>query len=131
MRERLMRFMAGRYGPDQLSKFLNVLVMVLLIVSMFTRLGILYWFALALLIYCYFRIFSRNHQRRYAENARYLKMTAKFRNSFQVWQRDAKTRKTHHIYRCPSCRQKIRVPKGKGKIAIRCPKCSIEFIKKS
>ncbi len=131
MRERLMRFMAGRYGPDQLSKFLNVLVMVLLIVSMFTRLGILYWFALALLIYCYFRIFSRNHQRRYAENARYLKMTAKFRNSFQAWQRDAKTRKTHHIYRCPSCRQKIRVPKGKGKIAIRCPKCSIEFIKKS
>ena len=131
MRQRLMRFMAGRYGPDQLSKFLNVLVMVLLIVSMFTRLGILYWLALILLIYCYFRIFSRNHQRRYAENARYLKITAKFRDSFQTWRRDAKTRKTHHIYRCPSCRQKIRVPKGKGRIAIRCPKCSTEFIKKS
>lgn len=127
----MQRFMIGRYGVDQLSRFLNIVVLILLVVSMFTRLGILYWIALGLILYTYFRIFSRNHPKRYAENRRYLAATAGARNFFQARRRDAVTRKTHRIYRCPSCRQRIRVPKGKGRIAIRCPKCSIEFIKKS
>ena len=123
--------MAGRYGVDQLARFLNILVVILLFASMLSRLGIVYVAAVALMAYSYFRIFSRNRQRRCAENLRYLNLTSRARSSFQTAKRDAQIRRTHHLYRCPSCRQKIRVPKGKGRIAVSCPKCSAEFIKKS
>lgn len=131
MRGKLQQFMAGRYGVDQLARSLNFVVIVLLVVSMLTRQQFIYLFALGLMIYSYFRIFSRNRTKRYAENARYLQRTAKIRNYFVTLGRDMRTRRTHHIYRCPGCRQKIRIPRGKGKVAVRCPKCSREFIKKS
>lgn len=131
MRGKLQQFMAGRYGVDQFARFLNFFVIILLVVSMLTRQGILYLLALALMVYSYFRIFSRNRAKRYAENAVYLQKTAKLRNHFATFSRDMRTRRTHHIYRCPDCRQKIRIPKGKGRIAVCCPKCSTEFIKKS
>ncbi len=131
MREKFQRFMAGRYGVDQLARFLNIIVVILLFASMLSRLGIVYVLAVALMAYSYFRIFSRNRQRRYAENMRYLNLTSRARGSFRTAKRDAQIRRTHHLYRCPSCRQKIRVPRGKGRIAVSCPKCSTEFIKKS
>ncbi|MBQ9120321.1 MAG: hypothetical protein IJY09_09770 [Lachnospiraceae bacterium] len=131
MRAKLQRFMMGRYGVDQFSRFLNILVIVLLVVSLFVRNSLVYYVGVALLIYAYFRMFSRNHAKRYAENQRYLRLTAGFRGWYAKQKSYAQTRKTHHIYACPSCRQKIRIPKGKGRIAIRCPKCSTEFIKKS
>lgn len=123
--------MMGRYGVDQLARFLNFLIIILLVVSMLTRQGLLYLIALGLLVFSYYRIFSRNRGKRYAENARFLQKTAKIRSSFATLGRDMRTRRTHHIYRCPGCRQKIRIPRGKGKIAVRCPKCSTEFIRKS
>lgn len=134
MREKLMRFMQGRYGsygPDSLNRFLLAGALVAMIVSLFTRWNFLYGIALAVLIYSYFRMLSRNYTRRYAENQTFLKYTAGIRNFFLKQKNAMSQRKTHHIYKCPDCRQKIRVPKGKGKIAIRCPKCSAEFIKKS
>ena len=92
---------------------------------------LLYIFGWGVVIYCYFRIFSRNVQKRYAENQAYLMKTYKIRNWFQnqknIWQQ----RKVYHIYTCPSCKQKIRIPKGKGKIEVKCPKCGTTFIKKS
>lgn len=131
MKEKMMRFMQGRYGADQFSRFLLGVMLVCMVLSFFIKSNI--WSILmgGLLIYSYFRMFSRNIPARYAENQKYLQLTAKFRNKWAVWKRDMNTRKTHHIYRCPSCKQKIRVPRGRGKIAIRCPKCSTEFIKKS
>ncbi|MDE7061280.1 MAG: hypothetical protein K2O71_06770 [Lachnospiraceae bacterium] len=131
MRGKLQQFMMGRYGVDQLARFLNLFVVILLVVSMLARQWVLYLFALALMTYSYFRIFSRNRQRRYAENIKYLQKTAKIRTSFGAFFREMKMRRTHHIYHCPGCRQKIRIPRGKGKVAVRCPKCSVEFIKKS
>lgn len=131
MREKLQRFMAGRYGVDPYARFLNILIIVLLVVSMLTRIGMIYLLALVLLIYSYYRIFSRNHARRYAENMKYLQRTAKLRAFVQTQKRDAGMRRTHHIYRCPNCKQKIRIPRGKGRIAVRCPRCKTEFIKKS
>ena len=65
------------------------------------------------------------------KNNRYLKYSSKLRSAFATFKRDMKIRKTHHIYRCPNCRQKIKIPKNKGRISIRCPKCYTEFIKRS
>ena len=130
-RERLQRFMYGRYGMDAFGKFLSWTSVILLLISMLAKVDILYFFAVAILIYCYFRMFSRNVQKRYQENCTYYRYTNKIREFFNRQKSYAQQRKTHHIYKCPQCKQKIRVPRGKGRIAIRCKRCGTEFIKKS
>lgn len=131
MKEKLIRFMQGRYGVDAFSKFILGLAFAFIILSMLFTGGFFSFLSTLLLIYCYFRIFSKNISKRYQENMVYLKYQNKVLSKFRKTQSEMKQRKTHHIYRCPSCKQKIRVPKGRGKIAIRCPKCNTEFIKKS
>ena len=121
MKEKLIRFMQGRYGVDQFTKFLMGVALVCMILSLFTRSMVWSFLILLLLVYCYFRMFSKSITKRYAENQKYLQMTAGIRRKWASFQRDMKDRKTHHIYKCPGCKQKIRVPRGKGKIAIRCP----------
>lgn len=131
MKRRLMQFMQGRYGVDSFGRALFGATMLFLIISLFARTNWFYVLALALMIYSYFRMFSRNHAKRYAENQRYLALTAVIRRKFYSFKRTMAQRKTHHIYHCPGCKQKIRVPRGKGRIAITCPKCRHEFIKNS
>lgn len=134
MREKLYRFMQGRYGVDQLNKCILGVALVCIVLSLFFRnrgVDFFYLIGFALIIYGYFRMLSKNHQKRYAENQLYLKNTQGIRKWFASQKNMATQRKTHHIYKCPSCKQKIRVPKGKGKIAVRCPKCQTEFIKVS
>lgn len=126
-----MRFMYGRYGADSFGRFLMIAAIVLSVLSGLLRLDILYLFAEAILLYSCFRMFSRNIYKRSAENQAYLKHTAKIRFWWHSQKNLMIQRKTHHIYKCPSCRQKIRIPRGKGKIEIRCPKCGTTFIKNS
>ncbi|MBQ6887030.1 MAG: hypothetical protein IJN54_05920 [Lachnospiraceae bacterium] len=130
MREKLIRFMYGRYGNDQFNKFLMALSLICLVFSFFGA-DIFYLFAIMILIYSYFRMFSKNLYKRRRENTVYLQYQYKVKQFWNTQKRDFNQRKTHHIYKCPSCRQKIRIPKGKGKIEIRCPKCSSTFIKRS
>ena len=65
------------------------------------------------------------------QNQKYLQMTSKFRLRFNKEKNLMKQRKTHHIYSCPGCGQKVRIPRGKGKIEIECPKCHTKFVKRS
>lgn len=123
--------MYGRYGADSFGRFLMIAAIVLSVLSGLLRLDILYLFAEAILLYSCFRMFSRNIYKRSAENQAYLKHTAKIRFWWHSQKNLMIQRKTHHIYKCPSCRQKIRIPRGKGKIEIRCPKCGTTFIKNS
>lgn len=131
MRERLAGFMAGRYGMDALNKVYLGIALVLFVISMFSRLPVFYIAGIALLVYTYYRMFSKNISKMYAQNQKFLNARYRMavRRDRRIKQREQQ--KIYHFYHCPSCKQKVRVPRGKGKICITCPKCKTEFIKKS
>lgn len=131
MREKLARFMVGRYGQDEFGQFLFAAALVTMLLSVLFGGGIWYTMALLLLIFAYYRMLSKNHARRYQENSKYLLYSNKAKAWLKRKQYQLKQYRQFHIYRCPSCKQKIRVPRGKGKISISCPKCRTEFVKKS
>lgn len=131
MKEKFLRFMQGRYGADRLGQFLSAVSVALLVISIFDDTGLSFAAALALLIWSYFRIFSKNIPKWYAENQKYLAMTMKLRQNFEKKKSELKQRRIYHIYKCPGCGQKMRIPKGKGRIEVRCPKCGTIFEKKS
>ena len=134
MREKLAKLMYGRYGVDQLGRSMLIFALVLCVLSLFVprRLsGIIYYISLILIILMYIRMFSKNIQKRYHENNKYLSLKASFLRKFQREKEIFSQRRFYHFYRCPRCRQRIRIPRGKGRIEIRCPKCSQTFIKKS
>ena len=130
MRDKFQKFMMGRYGNDKLNQFLMILAIVCLVLSLF-GLRAFYVVALAIMVYAYVRMLSKNIQKRYAENQKYLQYEWKIKRFFQGKKKEFEQRKDYRIYKCPNCRQKLRVPRGKGKIAIRCRKCGTEFIKKT
>lgn len=131
MREKMQRFMMGRYGTDQLSRFYLAVTLILLVVSMFSRLSIFYLLGIVLLVYTYYRMFSRNVSKMYAQNEKFLGIKYKVQGKFAGMKKRMVQRRDYRFYKCPDCRQTVRVPKGKGKIAITCPKCRTEFIRKS
>ena len=130
MKEKFYRFMYGRYGNDSLNRFLMVITLIFFVISLFTT-NYFYIAGILPLGFAYFRMFSKNTYKRSEENKVYLKYEYKVKGFFGRLKRDFTQLKTHHIFKCPSCKQKIRVPKGKGKIEITCPKCRQSFIKKS
>lgn len=131
MREKLQHFMVGRYGADQLGQFLLVAAIVCMVLSMLFHSPVCNLLAILLIVLSYYRMLSKNHSRRYSENMKYLNYSGKVSSFFRSKKQYLVQLKAYHIYRCPSCKQKIRIPRGKGKISISCPKCRTEFIKKS
>lgn len=131
MKEKLVRFMYGRYGMDSLGKFTIIAGVITMLLASWNDSLLLSLLSWACIVYTYFRMFSRNIYKRSAENQWYLGKTHKLRGAFYRQKNLMIQRKTHHIYKCPACRQKIRIPRGKGRIEIRCPKCSATFIKNS
>ena len=79
----------------------------------------------------YFRMLSYNREKRYAENIAYYRATQQVRTKMNQWKKRFSQRRYYHYYRCPRCRQQLRVPRGRGKIEITCPKCRAQFVKKS
>lgn len=131
MLEKIRRFMTGRYGLDEAGRFIFIVSAILMIVSTFTKNSVLYLISVILLILYGYRIISKNYQRRYKENAIYLQYKNKILASINKIKYNIGQRKVYHIYKCPSCKQKIRIPKGKGKVTITCPKCKTEFNQRS
>ena len=118
----MQRFMAGRYGHDRLNLTMLVVGCVLCFVQMLVPSGVgvvMTILSEALLILSLFRCFSRNTYKRYNENRKFLLLIDRVKD------------RSHRYYACPKCRQTVRVPKGKGKIAITCPKCREKFVKKT
>ena len=120
---RARRFMLGRYGTDKLNMAILVVGLIASLLSVFVRMPLLN-LVLVLLSYglmgwAVFRMLSRNTYKRYRENRKYLMLMERFKD------------RDHRYFDCPRCRQQVRVPRGKGKISITCPKCREKFIRKT
>ena len=124
----MRRLMWGRCGVDQLNLFLLIVSVILSLAGSFlSRISAACWLvgvllslvSYALLIWYFIRFFSRNLEKRARENRRFLNFKARW------------TDRQHRYYRCPNCKQIVRVPRGRGKICIKCPKCSEKFLKKT
>lgn len=117
----------GRYGIDHLYKALLLLSIVISIIGMLTDFELLNTIALAILIYAVYRVLSRDTAKRARENAAFLNWYNTLRNKMSNKKNHLNDMKTHKFLKCPQCRQTLRVPKGKGKIRITCPKCNTKF----
>ena len=120
--------MYGRYGVDQLNIFLLIAAVIISVIAMIlSRLGavcrligiLVNLISYGFLIWYLFRFFSRNLEKRILENRSYLAWKSRI------------TDRQNRYYRCPNCKQTVRVPRNRGKICIKCPKCSEKFIRKS
>ena len=123
IKQAIRRFMTGRYGTDKLNMWILGAGLILCLISIFISLPVVNWIltagSYALMIWAICRTFSRNTYKRYRENRRFL-----------MWLDRIKDRE-HRYFDCPKCHQPVRVPRGKGKIMITCPKCKEKFIKKT
>ena len=131
MRAWFTRLMAGRNGPDHLNRFLSVVFLILSVCSMFVRnpriASAFYTLSMALFLYVMFRMFSRNIYRRQQENGAYLRERYKITSWWNGLRDRWAQRKDYKFYKCPSCRTRLRVPRGKGKLNIVCRKCGTSF----
>lgn len=130
IRSKLQQLMYGRNGADQLALATMWGGLILWILN-----GLLHWFifyigSLALMGYTLFRIFSRRIDKRRAENARFLNRVRPLQHKASAWRTRAQD-KEHRYFRCPNCKQQMRVPRGKGRIQVTCRRCGITFEIKS
>lgn len=131
MKDKIYRFMRSRYGNDQLSSFLTWTGIIFILIDLFAGIGVFYALGLIMFIYGYIRVFSKKYEKRAAENKWFLEHTSGIRNIFKRRKKSKEAGKDYKIFTCSKCEQMIRVPKGKGKIEITCPKCGNTFIKKT
>lgn len=119
----MRRFMVGRYGSDKLNTALLMTGVVICLISAIVPFAIVKLIAMALcyglMFWAISRMLSRNTYKRYQENRKYLQFIERIKD------------RQHRYYDCPRCRQQVRVPRGKGKISITCPKCKEKFIRKT
>ena len=123
LKQALTRFMSGRYGTDKLNMWILGAGLILCLISVFVRFlpvnTVLTLSSYGLMIWAIFRTLSRNTYKRHRENRRFLMMLDRIKD------------RQHRYFDCPKCHQPVRVPRGKGKIMITCPKCKEKFPGKS
>lgn len=129
-RNAIQRFMYGRYGVDQLGRALTWVGLGLLLISVLTDSAVANGLSIAVYAIVLFRMLSRNYAARRRENERYLRHTAPATRRLRLW-RNMLRDKEHRYFKCPGCKQYLRVPKGKGKICITCRRCGHTFNKES
>ena len=130
IRRCLTRFMAGRYGGDQLNVLLISLYLILYVVYLFTGKFVFEALALLLVLASFYRSLSRNLDRRRAENARFLQAVRPIARRLAGCRARIHDRE-HRYFKCPNCGQQMRVPRGKGRITVHCRSCGAVFEEKS
>lgn len=138
MSDRFRNFMRGRYGVDQLSNGLVFLFLILILIGMITNNAIFTWISLIPMGLSYYRMFSKNFSKRYNENRIYTNVMSpvynlmdKIKGFFNRKIKRFKVRKEFKYFKCPNCKQELRVPRGRGEITVTCPKCKQSFDRKS
>ncbi len=123
---------------DQLSRFLLKVGGVIGVIGILLRHNSILWLGFGLIIWMYVRTFSKDRNKYYKQNQQFLAQKARItvffnRNKQKVEKKKkrAQQKKTHRFYNCPECKQQVRIPKGRGKVAITCPSCGTKFVKKS
>lgn len=119
--DKINHFFCGRYGSDELGKFLMIANTVVYVIGLFLQSGGIMLIAMMGYIYCFYRVLSKKHWERSEENRKYKRFV-------KLWKIRFQERKTSRIYMCKGCKRYIRVPKGKGKIEVRCKVCGCRSI---
>ena len=127
----VQRLMAGRHGADEFSLALLIAGLALSILGSLLRVGILALLSMALYIYGMFRMFSRDHQKRYAENQKYLSIAhGKMGGAKQFFVRLKNIRK-YKYFKCPQCHSRLRLPRKVGEVTVTCGNCHHAFKQKA
>ena len=123
--QKFQQFMYGRYGGDKFSLFLLAAALVISLIGAF------FWpislIADAIFLYVLFRMFSRNHAARQREYYGFLRFWTPVEEWFRFQRTRFRERNTYKYFRCPQCKQRLRAPRGKGKIQVTCQKCRNVF----
>lgn len=126
-REKVSRFMYGRYGQDQLYYAGLILCFILIVVNTVLRSSIVSALTWVVLIWITFRVLSKNINKRRIENEKFLKIWNPIKGKFNLTIRRVKERKTHCFRTCPSCKKVLRLPRKKGTHIVCCPCCNNDF----
>lgn len=127
----LRNFMAGRYGADHLNLALLAVSLLLSLFLGFVPVPFLGLLAYVPLFWGIYRMLSRNLLKRSEENRKFLAFWNQIKGWFQRKKNRINNQKYYRFYHCPGCKQTLRLPKGRGKIRITCPKCGRMFEKKT
>ena len=137
MRDRISQLFAGRQGMDELSKMLfwsGLLAMILSIISGGFLAGIpgtlLRFIGLMCLISSFVRAFSRRIEMRESENRLYLAAMDRQKRKWEAWKERRRQSGQYRFFKCPGCSKWLRVPRGQGKIHIKC-KCGYTLYRKT
>ncbi len=126
-RDRIARFMYGRYGTDNLFYFLSVVYITLMLVNVFAHSWTLYVLGIAVFVITFYRVLSRNTVKRMNENIKFQKLFSGVKDWFSGRKSRIKQNKSYCFKRCPNCGKVLRLPRVKGKHSTRCPACSADF----
>ena len=131
IKDSFRRFMTGRHGSDQFSFALLLAGIILSLLSSLTGFMLLYYLGLAAYVYAIFRMFSRNHAKRTAENHKYLTLRQNFKSSVSQFFVRMKNMKKFRYFRCPQCKARLRLPRKVGEVTVTCGKCHHQFRQKA
>ena len=124
--DKTKQWMQGRYGSDEFNRCLSIVSLVLLFLSLLSPLKVLYFPAILLILWSCIRCCSKDHEKRRKERETYIRITGNIRSWSHLQTEKWRDRKDYRYFLCKNCKASLRVPKGKGNIRIRCPKCHSE-----
>ena len=128
IRQALATFMTGRHGADNLGMFTLIAGIVFTILGNFVP--VFSFIGTALYIITLFRMFSRNHDKRTAENQKYIELTSNWKTKIRQFFKRIKNSRDYKFFRCPNCKILLRAKRGSGEREINCVRCGFQFKKK-